>query len=64
MSWAVLPWWVYQVQYEQFLAKALGATQEELDAGFVRSLPEYVVEWQIERRDEDGEPLPCGTARN
>ena len=53
MSWAVFPWWVYQVQYEQFLAKALGAMQEELDAGFVRSVPEHVVEWQIERRDED-----------
>ena len=53
MSWGALPFWVYHVQYEQFLAKALGAMQEELDAGFVRSVPEHVVEWQIERRDED-----------
>lgn len=53
MSWGALPWWVYQVQYEQFLAKALRAMQEELDAGFVRSLPEHVVQMQTERRDED-----------
>ena len=34
-------------------AKALGAMQEELEAGFVRSLPEHVVKMQIERRNED-----------
>ena len=53
MSWSVLPWWVYQVQYEQFLAKALGAMQEELDAGFVRSVPEHVVQWQVHFRKEN-----------
>ena len=57
MSWGALPWWVYQVQYEQFLAKALGAMQEELEAGFVRSLPEHVVNMQIERRNEDDSSL-------
>ena len=57
MSWGALPFWVYQVQYEQFLAKALGAMQEELEAGFVRSLPEHVVKMQIERRDEDESSL-------
>ena len=51
MSWTVLPWWVYQVRYEQFLAKALGAMQEELDAGFVRSVPEHVIELQIRYRE-------------
>ena len=57
MSWGALPFWVYQVQYEQFLAKSLGAMQEELEAGFVRSLPEHVVKMQIERRDEDESSL-------
>ena len=57
MSWGALPGWVYQVQYEQFLAKVLGAMQEELEAGFVRSLPEHVVKMQIERRNEDDSSL-------
>ena len=53
MSWGALPWWVYQVLYEQEQAKMLGAMQEELEAGFVRSLPEHVVKMQIARRDEE-----------
>ena len=53
MSGGALPFSVYQVEYEQFLAKALGAMQEELEAGSVRSLPEHVVKMQIERRNED-----------
>lgn len=56
MSWGALPWWIYEVMYEEHEARMLCAFEEELQAGYVRSLPEYVVEMtQIERKDQTDE---------
>ena len=44
MSWGALPGWVYDVSYQKHEARMLGAFQEELEAGFVRSLPEHVAD--------------------
>lgn len=57
MSWTCLPWWVYAVENEEFQAKMLGAFQEELDAGFVRSLPKHVVEIIQRNRKEVDEDV-------
>jgi len=39
----VLPWWVYAVQYERFLAECSCCFKDEWCAGFSRELPDYVV---------------------
>ena len=57
MSWATLPSWVYRVEHEEHEAKMLCAFQEELDAGFVRSLPEHVVEIIQRNRKEVDEDV-------
>ncbi len=53
MSWGALPWWVYEVRYEQFQAKMLGAFQEELEAGYTRSVPEHVVKMIQDRQQKE-----------
>jgi len=56
MSLACLPWWVYEVEYEEHEARILGAFEEELQAGYVRSLPMYVVEMiQREKKENTDE---------
>jgi hypothetical protein len=43
MSWGALPWWIYEVQYEQHQAEILGGTPQEIRSGYMRSLPAHVV---------------------
>lgn len=44
MSWNnVLPYYFWEVEHEVRIAKSLGAFEEELDAGFMRSLPDFIV---------------------
>lgn len=53
MSWACLPWWVYAVITEENEARMLCAFEEELQAGYVRSLLDHVVE-MIQRQRKEG----------
>lgn len=49
MSWNnCIPLWVILSELEEQEAKILGAFQEELNAGIVRSLPDYIAD--IRRR--------------
>lgn len=43
MSWGALPFWVYEVQYEQHLAMLSCATMQELQSGTTRSVPKHVI---------------------
>ncbi len=59
MSWSnVIPFWIILTEQEEHEARMMGAFEEELLAGFVRSLPLYVVEkLQRERNLENYEDL-------
>jgi len=58
MSWACLPWWVYAVINEEHEARMLCAFEEELQAGYVRSLPKHVVAFLQRERKEYNDELP------
>lgn len=53
MSWGALPWWVYQVEYEQYLCQCSCAFPEEYWAGFTQSTPQYVIHIRKQRENED-----------
>ena len=43
MSWNnALPWWVYAVEYEQYLAECSCCTWQEWYSGTSKELPNYV----------------------
>lgn len=53
MSWNnVLPWWVYEVDYENYLASCSCCFDDEWLAGISRSVPAHVAIKMIERRKE------------
>lgn len=53
MSWNnVLPFWVLMVECEEHEARTLGAFQSEVDAGFLRSVPQHVAEMLQSRQEE------------
>lgn len=43
MSWGALPWWVYQVEYEELLMEVSCAFPNEISAGTSKELPEHVI---------------------
>ena len=54
MSWNnVLPWWVYAVEHEHFLAECSCCFPEEWSAGFSKELPDHVIESIIWNRDHN-----------
>ena len=52
MSWGGLPFWVYQVHAENHEAMILGATPEELNSGWTRSIPKHCIQLDLDRRDD------------
>lgn len=53
MSWNnALPYWLYEMQYEQFLAEASCCFYDEWTSGFSRKLPQNYVTTLVERRKE------------
>lgn len=56
MSWGALPFWVYQVNSEQYEMKMLGAMNwsncNEARSGSSRSLPDYN-HWLFSLKDND-----------
>ena len=54
MSWSgYLPFWVLQVEYEEFLALCSCGMSSEIDAGFLKGLPEHVIEMIIRKREDE-----------
>ena len=43
MSWGAIPWWVYELQYEHFLASASCAFEEEWFSGTSKKMPTHVI---------------------
>lgn len=43
MSFNAVPWWVYETNYEQSLAKMSCAFEDELYSGTMKTLPEHVI---------------------
>lgn len=41
MSWGALPFWIYQVEYEQFLMQLSCAFSSEIASGTSKFLPAY-----------------------
>ena len=52
MSWNnVVPWFIYELEWEEREAKMLGAMQEEIMSGRTRSTPEH---WHdLDRWEQD-----------
>ena len=57
MSWGALPFWVYQVDSEQYQMYLLGAMKSdysnEAKAGSSRSMPAYNHKWFSLKGEED-----------
>jgi hypothetical protein len=49
MSWGALPYWVYSVDYERFLAECSCCFKDEWHSGYSKEMPMYVQE-SIQRR--------------
>ncbi len=53
MSWNnVLPWWVYQLQYERHLAKCSCCFNDEWFSGTHKEMPDYVQSVSKRYQDE------------
>lgn len=57
MSWNnALPFWVYDVQHERFLAECKCCFYDEWDAGYSRSIPKHVTmtmkRWESKKEDQ------------
>jgi hypothetical protein len=54
VSWNnVLPWWVYEAEYERFLAKCTCALEPEWLGGISKVLPDHVQEIIQQNWSED-----------
>lgn len=53
MSWNnALPLWIYQLEYEHFLASSTCCFNDEWFSGFSRELPTYVILQALRRQNE------------